>query len=138
MLTVIALERTGLAYLRTSLMLANIGVIVAQLFSLQQPASGFGYSAVGKPLATVCLSGSIVVTILGVVRTWRYQKALINRKALSGGPELMLVGAVVLVVGSVSLGRSRIVLTAHQILCVFLASLIRVEAVDGSTPSESI
>jgi len=82
-------------------MLANVGVVVAQLFSLQQADSGFGfgYLAVGKPLATLCLSASIAIVVLGVVRTWRYQRALIRGKALSGGPELMLVGAGLLVVG---------------------------------------
>ncbi len=79
-------------------MLANIGVMLAQLSLLQQPDSGFGYSAVGKPAATVCLSGSLATTLLGAVRTWRFQRALVRGRALVGGMEMMLVGICYLLV----------------------------------------
>jgi len=79
-------------------MLANIGAVVAQLFSLQQSDSGFGYAAIGKPMASVCFSGAIIITLVGAFRTWHYQDALVRGRALSGGSGLSAVGLVILAV----------------------------------------
>ncbi|PGH30563.1 hypothetical protein GX50_06696, partial [[Emmonsia] crescens] len=59
-----ALERTYLAYIRTSLAFAFQGVLIAQLFSLQnrqKPDTAFGFYAVGRPLACACHACAIAV-----------------------------------------------------------------------------
>ncbi|KAK2743196.1 hypothetical protein CKAH01_06906 [Colletotrichum kahawae] len=83
-----ALERTFLAYLRTGVAIAILGTIVAQLFTLQQADSGFGYAMLGKPLATVCYGLSICTTMLGACRAWRLQNAMLRGKAIAGGFEV--------------------------------------------------
>lgn len=79
-------------------MLANVGVLVAQLFALQQSDESFGYSTIGKPMASVCFSAAIVTILLGTARAWRFRKALIDGKALSGGWEVMSIAVGFLVV----------------------------------------
>ncbi|KAF3807500.1 hypothetical protein GCG54_00000029 [Colletotrichum gloeosporioides] len=95
----LALERTFLAYLRTGVATAILGTIVAQLFALQQADSGFGYSMLGKPLATVCYGLSICTTLLGACRAWRLQNAMLRGKAIAGGFEVtsLAVGFLALV-----------------------------------------
>ncbi|KXH55730.1 hypothetical protein CSAL01_07180 [Colletotrichum salicis] len=83
-----AIERTFLGYLRTSVATAVLGTVVAQLFALQASDTGFGYTAVGKPLATLCYSFSICIASLGAFRAWRLQRAMFAGKALAGGFEL--------------------------------------------------
>jgi uncharacterized membrane protein YidH (DUF202 family) len=83
-----ALERTFLAYLRTSLMMAIIGTIISQLFTLEQSDTGFGFSLVGRPLAITCYCFSIGTVLLGAIRASRFQHAMIQGKALSGGFEI--------------------------------------------------
>lgn len=69
-------------------MLALTGVLVAQLTILQQRDSGFGYSLVGKPLAACCYASAIWTVLSGACRVWRYQQALTQGRALTGGFEL--------------------------------------------------
>jgi len=93
-----ALERTFLAYLRTSVMMATLGVLIAQLFTIQSSDPGFGYHALGQPMATVCLSSSIIILLLGCLRFWRWQAALVRGKSLCGGPEIVIVAVGLLLV----------------------------------------
>lgn len=79
-------------------MSAIVGVLVAQLFVLELEDTGFGYLAVGRPLATLCLVFSICTVLLGTYRAWRHQDAMIRGKALSGGFEIVSVAAIALVV----------------------------------------
>ncbi|WQF87379.1 hypothetical protein CDEST_12393 [Colletotrichum destructivum] len=85
------LERTFLGYLRTGVVTAILGTVVAQLLALQPPDSGFGYTMVGKPLATVCYCFSMCITLLGACRVWRIQHAMFLGKTLSGGFEIMTI-----------------------------------------------
>ncbi|OJD14824.1 hypothetical protein AJ78_04880, partial [Emergomyces pasteurianus Ep9510] len=90
-----ALERTYLAYIRTSLAFAFQGVLVAQLFSLQnrqKPETAFGFYAVGRPLACASHACAIVVAAVGAYRFWRQQNALARGKVHAGGWELNLSG----------------------------------------------
>ncbi|KAK6214917.1 hypothetical protein QIS74_07936 [Colletotrichum tabaci] len=87
----LALERTFLGYLRTGVVTAILGTVVAQLLALQPPDSGFGYTMVGKPLATVCYCFSMCITMLGACRVWRIQHAMFLGKTLSGGFEIMTI-----------------------------------------------
>ena len=69
-------------------MLAVVGVITTQSFALHQPDTGFGCSAIGKPLATFCYCTAILTLLIGACRVWRYQRAMLNGKALTGGFEV--------------------------------------------------
>ncbi|KAK1597515.1 uncharacterized protein LY79DRAFT_388809 [Colletotrichum navitas] len=89
----LALERTFLGYLCTGVVMATLGTVVVQLFALQPSDSGFGYAAIGKPLATACYCFAICVTLLGALRVWRIQHALLLGKTLSGGFEIMTIAA---------------------------------------------
>ncbi|KZF25312.1 hypothetical protein L228DRAFT_280563 [Xylona heveae TC161] len=103
----LALERTFLGYLRTSLALSMIGVTITQLFRLQHaldPNPVLGYYVLGKPLGCLCLGSAIVVVLSGAFRCWRQQNAMVRRKILVGGWELKLIGT----------------LTALILLCVFV------------------
>lgn len=81
-------------------MSAIVGVLVAQLFVLEEADTGFGYLAVGRPLATLCLVFSICTVLLGTYRAWRHQDAMIRGKALSGGFEIVSMAGISLAVGS--------------------------------------
>ena len=69
-------------------MFAVIGVLIAQLYVLQEPDAKFGYKEIGRPMATVCLCFSIGTVILGAHRTWHHQHAVISGKAVAGGFEI--------------------------------------------------
>ncbi|KAH7391338.1 hypothetical protein BKA64DRAFT_100871 [Cadophora sp. MPI-SDFR-AT-0126] len=88
----LALERTFLGYLRTSLALSMLGIVVAQLFRLQRsptPNPHFGFFVLGKPLAIICQGAAIYTILIGVFRTWRSQNAIVRGKAISGGYEIV-------------------------------------------------
>lgn len=90
----LALERTFLSYLRTSLALSMIGVTIAQLFRLQhapQPNAHFGFFVLGKPLSCICQGAAIYTLAIGSFRTWRSQNAMVRGKAISGGFEIVLL-----------------------------------------------
>ncbi|KAH9879272.1 hypothetical protein J1614_002711 [Plenodomus biglobosus] len=107
----LALERTFLGYLRTSLILVMTGVITAQLFHLQRsptPSPHYGFYVIGRPLSGVFIGMAIVVLIIGTIRFWRIQRQLLTGKTLVGGWEvlavmglsaLLLVGTFALVLG---------------------------------------
>lgn len=77
-------------------MMSMVGVVIAQLFALNQHDSGFGFgfgfAKVGRPLATVCFGFSILALLLGTCRAWRHQNAMIQGKALISGFEIHLLG----------------------------------------------
>ncbi|KAL4773921.1 hypothetical protein BDW60DRAFT_12008 [Aspergillus nidulans var. acristatus] len=89
-----ALERTFLAYIRTSVILAMQGVLIAQLFRLQFAGSskGLGYHEVGVPLSVTCHCAAIVTAILGAHRFWKQQSAIALGTVYAGGWELNCIG----------------------------------------------
>ncbi|KAF2742635.1 hypothetical protein M011DRAFT_375215, partial [Sporormia fimetaria CBS 119925] len=90
----LALERTFLGYLRTSLAFSVTGVIIAQLFRLQDrptPGHAFHFFALGIPLAATFIAFAIVVLCLGAFRVWRQQNAMIRGKVHAGGWELSVL-----------------------------------------------
>ncbi|TGZ83904.1 hypothetical protein EX30DRAFT_393450 [Ascodesmis nigricans] len=103
----LALERTYLAYHRTSLVLALFSVVIAQLHVLQHSSGSekpVGLSALGKPLSGLFGGLAIVVSLVGVARWWRLQQALLRGKAVGGGWEIIVLmggigGAVVVMFG---------------------------------------
>ena len=97
----IALERTFLGYLRTSLALSIVAVIIAQLFKLEhnvKPNKTFGFYALSIPLSCACIGSAMVVLILGAYRFWRQQNAILRGKVHAGGWEVNAIGVTVLMV----------------------------------------
>lgn len=92
-----ALERTYLSYHRTSLALSLLSVIVSQLQILQHsshPDPVFGFYTLGKPLAIGLILCAILISLLGWMRWWRWQRTLLRGKAMSGGWELAMTGGI--------------------------------------------
>jgi uncharacterized membrane protein YidH (DUF202 family) len=99
--TLPALERTFLAYLRTSQAFALLGIFVAQLFRLQHapnPDPVLGYYVVGKPLACICHGAAIFTLLFGACHWYRQQAAMLRGKVHSGSFEIKAVGGVVTLV----------------------------------------
>lgn len=70
------------------------GVVIAQLFYLQRspnPNLTYGFYVIGRPLSATFISMAIVVMLVGTIRFWRVQRALLRGKALMGGWEVLLV-----------------------------------------------
>ncbi|PYH41251.1 DUF202 domain-containing protein [Aspergillus saccharolyticus JOP 1030-1] len=98
-----ALERTFLAYIRTSVMVAMQGVLIAQLFRLQHKASpdlALGFYEVGVPLSVTCYGAAIIIASLGAYRFWKQQSMVALGTVYAGGWELNLIG---LLIGSIIL-----------------------------------
>lgn len=76
----LALERTFLGWLRTSVALISLGVVITQLFVLKDvdPTKG-------KILGVIMSCGGIIVILLGCFRYLNQQRLLTRGKALSGG-----------------------------------------------------
>ncbi|CDM33097.1 hypothetical protein DTO013E5_5712 [Penicillium roqueforti] len=90
-----ALERTFLAYLRTSLTVAQQGVLIAQLFRLQaaeELADRLGFGQVGTPLSVACHCVAIIVALVGAYRFWRQQNAIARGRVYAGGWDMNSVG----------------------------------------------
>ncbi|KAJ5924253.1 hypothetical protein N7466_008440 [Penicillium verhagenii] len=90
-----ALERTFLAYIRTSVVIAMQGVVIAQLFRLQRAPTAedrLRFYQVGIPLAVSCHCVAVIVALIGAYRFWRQQSAISLGKVHAGGWELNSVG----------------------------------------------
>lgn len=104
--SLIALERTFLGYLRTSVALAMMGVITAQLFRLQHsvnPNPSLGFFVLGIPLAAIFIGTAIVVLLLGAFRFWKQQNALVRGKIHAGGWEINTIMGLAIVVSALLL-----------------------------------
>ncbi|KAK7191681.1 uncharacterized protein CC84DRAFT_1115765 [Paraphaeosphaeria sporulosa] len=102
----LALERTFLGYLRTSLALVMTGIITAQLFRLQHSSSPnprIGFVVLGVPLAASFIALGMLVLLLGALRFWRQQRALVKGRVWAGGWELLVIMGMSLAV-SLSVG----------------------------------
>ncbi|KAI8950473.1 hypothetical protein F4801DRAFT_341951 [Xylaria longipes] len=91
----LALERTFLAWLRTSLAFASIGIAVTQLFrlnsSLTKEESEHHFRRLGRPLGTTFIGVSILVLLLGYQRFYQPQQWLLKGKfPASRGPIILL------------------------------------------------
>ncbi|CAI6279865.1 unnamed protein product [Periconia digitata] len=88
----LALERTFLGYLRTSLALAMAGVLTAQLFHLQRsvyPNPTMGFFVVGIPLSVTFIGFGMVVLLVGAYRFWLQQNAIVRGKIYAGGWDIV-------------------------------------------------
>ncbi|KAJ5990714.1 hypothetical protein N7499_011259 [Penicillium canescens] len=108
-----ALERTFLAYIRTSTFIAMQGVLIAQLFRLQQPNTEVHYlsfHAVGIPLSVACHFVAVLVTLIGAFRFWRQQNAISRGKVYAGGWDINSVGILLFIIIVATLVLSVVIL----------------------------
>ncbi|KAH8151390.1 uncharacterized protein LAJ45_04592 [Morchella importuna] len=94
----LALERTYLSYHRTAMVFGMLSVVTAQLTIINHapnPSPTFGFRTVGKPLSVVLACCALIISIVGVLRWWRLQNGLLRGVSISGGRELVVVGAIV-------------------------------------------
>lgn len=95
----LALERTFLAWLRTSLAFASIGIAVTQLFRLNS-AAGNGNDKlnslrhVGRPLGTTFLGISVLVLFLGYHRYSQSQQWILKGKFPASRGTILIVSLV--------------------------------------------
>lgn len=78
------------------------GVLIAQLFRLQQPNTkvhGLSFHAVGIPLSVACHFVAVLVTLIGAFRFWRQQNAISRGKVHAGGWDMNFVGIFLFIVG---------------------------------------
>lgn len=97
----IALERTFLGYLRTSLALSIVAVIIAQLFRLEhnvKPNKTFGFYVLSIPLSCACIGAAMVILLFGAYRFWRQQNAILRGKVHAGGWEVNAIAVTVFMV----------------------------------------
>ncbi|EME44220.1 hypothetical protein DOTSEDRAFT_71901 [Dothistroma septosporum NZE10] len=90
----LANERTFLGYLRTSVALSMLGVVLAQLYRIQHnpsPSTIFGYYVLSKPISAILQCSALGLAILGAVRFFRQQAAMTRGKVHAGGWEIMVV-----------------------------------------------
>jgi len=99
----LALERTFLAWLRTSLAFASIGIAITQLFRLNTtinngtgaPTGDFVHlRQLGKPLGATFLGISIVVLFLGFHRYFESQHWIIRGKFPASRGSVALVSLI--------------------------------------------
>lgn len=101
----LALERTFLAYIRTSVVIAMQGVLIAQLFRLQQqpsPEDQLTYYEVAIPLSVTCHCIAVIVAVLGACRFWKQQNAVALGTVYAGGWELNSIALLIALVGKSS------------------------------------
>lgn len=99
-------ERTFLAWLRTSLSFASIGVAITQLFRLNtslssessatETASAHTLRHIGKPLGATFLGISILMLFLGYHRYFQAQQWIIRGKFPASRGTVILVSLVAL------------------------------------------
>ncbi|KAI7355820.1 hypothetical protein KC354_g10663 [Hortaea werneckii] len=90
----LANERTYLGYLRTSLALSMVGVVISQLYRLQHspsPNPVYGYYVLGKPIACIFHASALGVILVGAVRFFRQQSAMSIGKVHAGGWEVLVI-----------------------------------------------
>ncbi|KAH8676670.1 hypothetical protein BGZ60DRAFT_403089 [Tricladium varicosporioides] len=97
----LALERTFLAWLRTSLAFASIGIAITQLFRLNTASSSSGggdpyrhLRQMGKPLGATFLGISIVMLGVGFHRYFESQHWIIRGKFPASRGSIALVAAI--------------------------------------------
>ncbi|KND94653.1 hypothetical protein TOPH_00413 [Tolypocladium ophioglossoides CBS 100239] len=106
----LALERTFLAWLRTSLAFASIGIAVTQLFRLNTSlseetgdANGATLRRMGKPLGAAFLAVSILTLLLGFRRYFRGQEWVMRGKFPASRGTIIVIAFLALAIMLVSL-----------------------------------
>lgn len=109
-------ERTFLAWLRTSLAFASIGIAITQLFRLNTTLDGDTRQAetlrrLGKPLGTAFLGISILILLLGYNRYLQGQHWVIRGKFPASRGTIMLVAFIAF---AVTLAALIVILTVQS------------------------
>jgi uncharacterized membrane protein YidH (DUF202 family) len=130
-----ALERTFLAYIRTSTVIAMQGVLIAQLFRLQRPNTDvhrLSFHAVGIPLSVACHFVAVLVTLVGAFRFWRQQNAISRGKVHAGGWDMNSVGIFLFIVGVIEpyMFKSVLMWLSQIILATLVLSVIILIQID--------
>lgn len=122
-------ERTFLAWLRTSLSFASIGVAITQLFRLNtslsteegatESANAHTLRHLGKPLGAIFLGISILMLFLGYHRYFQAQQWIIKGKFPASRGTVILVSLVALCLMVISLYVGRTSLALPGSLCFF-------------------
>ncbi|KAI2466628.1 hypothetical protein F4781DRAFT_347405 [Annulohypoxylon bovei var. microspora] len=105
----LALERTFLAWLRTSLSFASIGIAVTQLFRLNTSIENENdpnfqtIRRIGKPLGATFIGISILILLLGYRRYYQGQKWVIKGKFPASRGTIVIVSIVACAIIVVSL-----------------------------------
>ncbi|KAK7923926.1 hypothetical protein PG985_005980 [Apiospora marii] len=105
----LALERTFLAWLRTSLAFASIGIAVTQLFRLNVSLAEGDDAALqtirrlGKPLGATFLGISILILLLGYQRYFQSQQWILKKKFPAARLTIVLVSLIAMALMVVSL-----------------------------------
>lgn len=97
----LALERTFLAYIRTSSAFATFGVAAAQLFRLQgslEPSLISTFFRLGKPIGTTAEAIAIAITLIGGFRCWKQQQYILRGSVAGGGWEIYAVAGLMIAV----------------------------------------
>ncbi|KAK8125307.1 uncharacterized protein PG998_001066 [Apiospora kogelbergensis] len=105
----LALERTFLAWLRTSLAFASIGIAVTQLFRLNVSLAEGDDKALqtirrlGRPLGATFLGISILILLLGYQRYFQSQQWILKKKFPAARLTIVLVSLIAMALMVVSL-----------------------------------
>lgn len=98
LLLICCLERTFLAWLRTSLSFASIGIAITQLFRLNTSIVGGGKESrlrhVGKPLGSTFIAISIVILFIGFHRYFESQHYIVRGKFPASRGSIILVAGI--------------------------------------------
>lgn len=87
----LALERTYLAYMRTSVALVSFGIVLLQLFILKNVNR-----TTGVCLAAACSGAGFLVSLLGCCRYFIQQKTLERGRAKAGGSDMLAIATLFL------------------------------------------
>ena len=96
----LANERTFLGWVRTSISLAILGTVIAQLFRIQPSATPapFDFYRLGVPLASICHGSALLLVLVGAQRYRIQQNAMVVGRIKAGGWEPWFVGSIIAMV----------------------------------------
>ncbi|KAF8636186.1 hypothetical protein AX17_003674 [Amanita inopinata Kibby_2008] len=72
----LALERTFLAYVRTSLAVSTAGVALVQLFAITRPTMEHQFKNLARPMGAVMVAYGLVILLMGMWRYFQVQRSL--------------------------------------------------------------
>ncbi len=103
-LTPAANERTFHAWLRLSMGLSAMGVVIAQMSRIQHAVHPeprkhpLKYYVLGVPQAAICQLLAIFVIVVAAIRFFKHERAIKQGRAHVGGWELMVTAGLILLV----------------------------------------
>lgn len=89
----LVLERTYLAYIRTSSAIVSLGVVIVQLFILKNVSK-----TTGVVLGATLSGGGIIVAMVGCFRFFRQQEHMNKGKAICAGLDMLAVWAIMVLI----------------------------------------